>query len=57
MEQPIYLSFMLSLNGESGILFIMKAIMNYDTLLYIPALYSGYQQILSFRHRGKEMAT
>ena len=31
------LSFMLCVNGESGILFLMNAIMNYDTLLQISA--------------------
>ena len=31
---------MLSLDGESGILFLMNAILNYDTLLLIPAIYS-----------------
>ena len=33
-------SSMLSLNWESGIRVLMNTIMNYETLLLIPALYS-----------------
>ena len=34
------LPFMLSLNGKSGILFLMNAIKNFETLLITQALYS-----------------
>ena len=45
---------MLSLNGESGILFLMNAILNYDATFYTSTLQHRYQQVVSFRHTGKE---
>ena len=48
-EQLICLKIVLCLNGESGILFLMTTILNYETLLLIPAV-----QQVSFIEKKKK---